>query len=221
MAGPTVQSQEVLAVAIGSFNPRIFEPLWLSNHGLIPEDEAEAAPRQQIDSDMSQISLPWAELLILKDRLQIGSRNEIVNEAQVRDLLVGMLRLLPHTPISLVSINHRVVLSAQSEEQWHGVGHILAPKEMWDGILDQPGMLDFAMQGVRPDDLEGAIKVRIQPTFDVQWGVFVNVNDEFSIPQSDVDEPAARAADLVEKVWPDAEERTSVIHGLLFERIFR
>jgi len=221
VAGPSIHSESLVVGVGGGFNPRIVEPLWLVQHNLVAENEAASAERQLIDEDLSRIVLPWAELVVLKDQLQVSARNEIVNAAQIRDLVVGLLRLLPHTPVGVVSINHRVQVRAETEEQWLGVGHALAPKELWDGILDEPGMFDFAMQGVRSDDLQGAIKVRIRPLFDIQWGVFVNVNDEFAIPDRDSREPAGLAADLIEKVWPKAEMRATQIRERLFERIFR
>jgi hypothetical protein len=220
MVGPSIQSESVLVSVLGGFNPRIVEPLWLAKHGLVAEEEADDAQRQLIDEDLARIVLPWAELIVLQDRLQVDARNEIVNAAQLRDLLVGVLRLLPHTPITIVSINHRVLVSAESEEQWHGVGHTLAPKELWEGILDKPGMLDYAMQGIRPDGLDGAIKVRIQPSPHAKWGIFINVNDEWVLPDQDDPEPAARAAELIQKIWPEAEARTTAIRRELYKRVF-
>jgi hypothetical protein len=221
MALPKVHSQSVTIVVQGNFNARIFEPLWLSKHGLVAEGEALAAERVLLDKDFARIALPWAELIVLEDRLQVDSQSELVNAAQVRDLVVGLLGLLPHTPVARVSIHHRTQLAAESDEQWHAVGDALAPKEMWEGILDRPGMLDFAMQGVRPDELMGAIKVRIQPSPVAPFGVFMNVNDEFALPKPDDPEPAGRAAELIKKVWPDAEKRSDTIRSTLLERLFQ
>jgi hypothetical protein len=220
MPVPRVQNEAIYAVMLGGFNPRIVEPLWLSKQGLIPEDEAENAERQLIDGDMSRIVLPWAQLIVLQEQLQLESRTELVSEAQLRDLAVGMLRLLPHTPVTRLSIQHRVTVIAESKEQWHNVGHILAPKGVWEGILDRPGIFDFAMSGVRPDDHEGAIKVRIQPVFEPEWGVWINVNDELVVPDPEEIEPGRHAAELLADVWPAAESRTATIRKQLFERLF-
>jgi hypothetical protein len=220
MAPPKVHSHSVTVVVIGKFNARIFEPLWLSKHGLIAEGEALEAERMQLDKQFGKIGLPWAELVVLQERLQVDSQSELVNASQVRDLVVGVLRLLPHTPVTVVSIHHRTQLSGENQEQWHAVGDILAPKEVWEGVLDNPGMLDFAMQGTRPDQLSGAIKVRIQPSPVVPFGVFMNVNDEFQLPDPDDREPAGRAAELIEKLWPAAESRSEAIRSTLLERLF-
>jgi hypothetical protein len=220
MSRPTVHRESVFAIATGNFNPKIVEPLWLAKYGLVPEEEAEAADRQLLDADLSHITFPWADLVVLQDRLQIESGEEMVNEAQLRDLSVGLLRLLPHTPVDVVSIQHRVVVIAKSEDEWHEVGHRLAPKELWAGILESPGIFDFAMQGKRSDELEGAWKVRVQPVFDPKLGLWINVNDEALLPDGDEPEPGSRAADLIQEMWPAAEQRTLEIRDALFERLF-
>jgi hypothetical protein len=219
MAGPRVHSEGISAILLGSFNPRIVEPLWLAKQGLVPEEEAQKADRQLIDADMSRIVLPWAQMVVLQDRLQLESGPELVNDAQLRDLAVGMLRLLPHTPVTVVSIQHRITVIANSEEQWHNVGHTLAPKAIWEGILEAPGIFDFAMQGKRPDEHEGSIKVRIQPVFDPKFGVWINVNDELAVPDREEPESGQRAANLLQEIWPESESRTATIRGQLYERL--
>jgi hypothetical protein len=220
MASPPIRTQGASVVVLGSFNPRIFEPLWLSSQNLVAEEEAMAAERELIDKEFARIVLPWATLVVLGERLQVESSGEIVSPSQVCDLVIGVLRLLPHTPVTVISIQHAAHVELTSEEQWHAVGHTLAPKEVWKGILDRPGMLDFAMYGVRPDELEGAIKVRIQPSQIVHPGLFINVNDEFLMDEQEKNfEPARCAADLLERLWPDAEKRVDTIRTSLFERL--
>lgn len=220
MSRPKVHAESVFAIVTGNFNPKIVEPLWLAKYGLVPEEEAEAAGRQLLDGDLSHITFPWADLIVLQDRLQLESAEEMMNEAQIRDLAIGLLRLLPHTPIDAVSIQHRVVVIAKSEDEWHEVGHRLAPKELWADVLDSPGMFDFAMQGTRSDELQGAWKVRVRPVFDPNLGVWINVNDEVRLPDLNEPEPGGRAADLIQEMWPAAEQRTLEIRNKLYERLF-
>ena len=125
-------------------------------------------------------------------------------------------RLLPHTPVKAGSIHHRSEIAIDTEEEWHRVGHALAPKELWEDILDKPGMFDFAMVGVRPDDLNGAIRVRIQPSTVVQPGIFLNVNDEFSMPE---DNQHPDVAELLSNLWPEASARAAQIRSRLLERL--
>lgn len=217
MTTPSVYRQQTAVVLLGSFNPRIFEPLWFSRNGLIADAEAEAAEIQLVDSDFCHLALPWVDFTVLDSKLQMATTPETVNDAQLRDLVVGILRLLPHTPVTQGSIHHRADLQLSTEPEWHEVGHRLAPKALWEGILEEPGMFDFAMLGKRPDDLEGAIKVRIRPSPVVHPGIFMNVNDEFIPPTPD--ENGTSTADLVFGLWPEAEQRATEIRTQLLERL--
>jgi hypothetical protein len=216
MPPPKIHTQMTSVVLGGSFNPRIFEPLWFSRNDLVPPQEANEAEVQLINREFCHVNFGWVDLVALEDRLQVKTTSETVNDGQIRDLLVGVLRLLPHTPIEVGSIHHRAEIAMASEEEWHNVGHALAPKVLWEGVLDEPGMFDFAMQGVRPDELEGAIKVRIQPSQVVRPGIFLNVNDEFLMPSAD---GGTDAAELLDGLWPEAEGRALEIRSKLLERL--
>jgi hypothetical protein len=215
---PQIRNEGVSVVVLGSFNPRIFEPLWLASQNLAPLSEAESATVQLIEKEFAQIGLPWANVVVMGDRLQVQS-TEIVSPAQIRDLVVGVLRVLPHTPVTAVSIQHSAHLELESEQQWHDVGHRLAPKDLWKGILEKPGLLDFAMEGTRDDDLPGAIKVRLQPSTLIRFGVFVNVNDEFFMNEKRASDSARVAAGHLEEVWPSASTRVDQIRAALLERL--
>jgi hypothetical protein len=217
VAAVKVHSTKTVVALLGSFNPRIFEPRWFSEEGLVAGPEAAEAEVQMIDHDFCHLNFGWVDLITTEDRLQAESTEETVNDGQVRDLLVGILRLLPHTPVRVGSIHHRWQLKIDSEDAWHQVGHSLAPKEIWDGVLEHPGLFDFAMQGDRPDDFQGAIKVRVQPSRAVSPGVFFNINDEFMLPEDE--EFAEPIADVLEKLWPVAENRALAIKDALVERL--
>lgn len=203
---------------MGSFNPRIFEPLWFSRHELVPDQEAEAAEVQMVDREFCRVNFGWVDLVVTEDRLQAESTSETVNDSQVCDLLVGIFRLLPHIPINVGSIHHRWHIAIETEAEWHEVGHALAPKGIWDGVLEKPGMFDFAMLGQRPDELEGAIKVRIQPSHAVSPGIFMNVNDEFVLGVADGEAPLD-VANVLSDLWGEAGERAVDIRKELLARL--
>lgn len=218
MAAPKIHTEATAVVLRGSFNPRIFEPLWFSRHGLVPEQEAEVAEVQMVNREFCRVNFSWVDLVVTEDRLQAESTSETVNDGQVRDLLVGIFRLLPHIPVDRGSIHHRWQIAIGTEEEWHKVGHALAPKEIWDGVLEEPGMFDFAMLGRRPDELKGSIKVRIQPSQAISPGIFMNVNDEFALVNADDDTPLD-VADVLDKLWPEAESRAVGIRKGLLARL--
>lgn len=217
MTSARVHTQSTAVVLLGSFNPRIFEPLWFSRNELISEQEAEQAEVQMIDRDFCRLRVDWIELVVVGERLQAQTTSETVSDDQIRDLLVGLLKLLPHTPIQRVLIHHRAEIAIENEDAWHAVGHALAPKELWEGVLDNPGMFDFAMLGTRPDDLQGSIKVRIQPSLTVQPGIFMNVNDEFLV--SSANGGVVDVAQSIYELWPQAESRAQDIRERLLSRL--
>jgi hypothetical protein len=218
MAAPKIHAEATAVALFGSFNPRIFEPLWFSQHELVPAQEAEVAEVHMADREFCQVGFGWVDLVVTEDRLLAESTSETVNNSQIRDLLVGIFRLLPHIPVQVGAIHHRWQIAIDTEEEWHNVGHSLAPKEIWDGVLEEPGMFDFAMSGSRPDDLEGAIKVRIQPSKAISPGVFMNVNDEFSLEGSEGETHLA-VADVLDRLWPDAGSRAAAIREALLARL--
>ena len=217
MATSKLHAENTTVVLLGSFNPRIFEPLWFSSHDLVAEPEATAAEVQMVNREFCHLNFGWVDLVVTEDRLQAESTSETVSDGQVRDLLIGIFRLLPHMPVTQGSIHHRWQIAVDTEEEWHAIGHTLAPKETWEGVLTKPGMFDFAMQGLRSDDLEGSIKVRIQPSSAVRPGIFMNVNDEFALPETGEQTPAI--ADILDKLWPEAETRATEIKDRLLTRL--
>ena len=67
--------------------------------------EAEAARFEMIDRELMQLALPWAEMLVRFDRLQIQSLEELPDPGHIRDLAAGIMTLLPHTRLSRLGIN--------------------------------------------------------------------------------------------------------------------
>ena len=90
--------------------------------------------------------------------------------AQIRDLALGILRSLPHTPVQRIGINHLAHFPVESEGVWHRLGHALTPKELWEEVLEKPGMLSLTIQGQRTDDYSGSVNVTVQPSSVVRPG---------------------------------------------------
>jgi len=217
MAVARTHAEATAVVLSGSFNPRIFEPHWFGAEGLVPEQEASAAEVQLIDQDFCHVNFGWVDLIITQDRLQAETTGETVNDSQLRDLLIGIFRLLPHIPVKAGSIHHRWQIGIDDEEAWHAAGDALAPKELWSDVLTKPGMFDFAMQGLRSDDLAGSIKVRIQPSQAIRPGIFINVNNEFALAETKQEDRAI--AELIETLWPDAARQATEIKDKLMSQL--
>jgi hypothetical protein len=217
MAGVRPQSSDVSVVVIGGFNPRIFEPLWFSQQGLVPEVEAQHANAQLVDGQFARLDLPWAIITVIAERLDVTSNEETVQTAQIRDLSLGILRLLPHTPAQRIGINHLGHFAVESEDVWHKLGHELTPKGLWEEVLERPGMLSVTIKGQRMDGYAGSVNVTVQPSVVVHPGIFINVNDDFGI-EPGLPEPAGRLADILEETWVEGEARSSRVMDAVMRR---
>ena len=134
---PEIRGMNVILA--GAFNPSIVQPSWLALKGLIKPEEAEHAQVEIISRELVSFGLPESlAIQVSLDRLQIIEKDSPSREL-VRDLAEGILRLLPESPVAAMGINHNHHFRVESEEAWHAFGHRIAPKEIWEGVLDQPG----------------------------------------------------------------------------------
>jgi hypothetical protein len=172
-------------VAIGSFNPTIFQPRWLGAQQLIRPEEAENAKITVIQAEIADFSTGWFQLQVLQNRLQLASQDPR-QYGPLRDLASALFVLLPHTPVKLVGVTRTFHFKMPSIEAWHTVGHVLAPKEVWNELLVQPGLRAIVVQGARKDAPSGGrVHVKIEPSTKVELGLYVEVNEEFQAPTND------------------------------------
>lgn len=209
---PQLKLQGVNIVLRGSFNPAIFHPSWFAAQGLIRSQEADAAEVKVVHPQAAVFDADWLRVQATPDRFQLSTIQEAFYEL-LRDLVVGVFRLLNHTPLTVLGINRDFHYSLASEQAWHAVGDTLTPKEPWSGILERPGMQNVTIQGMRPDDLEGYIRVKVEPSVKVTpYGVYVDVNDHYVLNLDDRDpSPANQVVSLLSTNWQQSLRRGSKI----------
>jgi hypothetical protein len=179
---PQVEAASI--VMVGSFNPAIFQPAWLSKQQLIRPEEADDAKIALIQAEAAAFSTEWFQLQVLPDRFQL-SCTDPRQYGPLRDLAIAIFAILPHTPVKALGLNRHFHFEMPTLESWHAVGHCLAPKEPWELVLDNPGMRSITMEGQRPGTTGGLVKVRVEPSIQVKPGVFVEVNEEFRVTEGD------------------------------------
>jgi hypothetical protein len=114
----------------------------------------------------------------------------------------------------MLGINLYFHFQMPSVDYWHKIGHALAPKEPWKGVLDHPGMRSVWMESPRSDGYTGKINVWVEPSVQIQTGLFVSVNDHYEVPQpdskADPKQPqgATQIIDILEKVWNESLARS-------------
>lgn len=163
----------------GNFNPAIFSPAWLLYQKLIGRDEFDNADTELITNKVATFSAAWATVQVTEDRLQI-STIELDEFERVRDLVVGVLNVLPHTPIAALGVNREIHVAIDDSDVWHSIGDQLVPKIHW-AMLNLPGMRSLAVEGARPDLYEGRVVVQVEPSLRVAQGIYLAHNDHFEL----------------------------------------
>jgi hypothetical protein len=187
-------------ICIGSFNPAIFHPAWLSARGLIQKTEEEAAEVQVVAPDATQFKIKWLQLQVLRDRLS-ASTDTPDDSLLLRDLVIGSFRFLEHTPVTFVGLNRHMHFQLDSEADWHHVGHVLAPKKIWRKYLTHPGLGTFTMKDVRKDHenkMPAEVNVQISPSVSRPNTIETAVNHHFVLKQGAA---AAAAGQLIADQW--------------------
>jgi len=175
-----LEIQGLSIVALGSFNPAIFHPIWFSNHNLIREQEAEKAKIEIMNQEVAIISTDWFDLQVTKDRFSVETVDP-TKDRPIRDLVFGTFGILEHTPINMFGLNSNQHFKISSEDEWHGIGHFYAPKKSWHEIVAEPGLRILLMEGKRENCSANKIRVRMEPSAKVSPGVFIHVNEHYQI----------------------------------------
>lgn len=162
----------------GQFNPAIITPGWLLAQGLLGPKETLDVRSQVILTQLSQFHISWLQCQVTEDQLGLWT-DEPAEFERLRDVAVGILNTLSHTPVSVLGINRDFHFQMPSWEDWHAVGDELVPKAFWEGVLHLPGTLSVVVQGVRTDSYAGRVTVTVQPSRRASAGVYVGVNDHY------------------------------------------
>lgn len=201
---PQLMIQSVNIVLRGQFNPAMFHPAWFAGQDLIRSQEADAAEIEIVHPTAAIFNADWLQVRVLVDRFHVSTIQEPFYEP-LRDLVISVFDILSSTPIRLMGINREFHYRLESEQAQHKVGHVLAPKQQWEDMLDKPGMLSLTMEGARPDDHEGYIRVRVEPSTRTKFGVFVEVNDHYQIQSpSKTPQGTSEIVNILTTRWTDS-----------------
>ena len=203
----------------GNFNPVIFSPVWFAYERLIRKEEAEKAETQIIHPDVVTFNLDWVQLQVTRDIFSVQTMKEHYEEV-LRDLVFGTFKLLKHTPLKSMGINRLEHFRIDTVEKWHEIGHTLAPKKIWNDLLENPGLNSMSItEGKRRDGLKGRIRVQVEPSTKVQPGILILVNDHFEVDDPDKTLGANEIINILENNWDKSLERSNNIITGLLERL--
>jgi len=214
----TPEIDGVSIVLLGSFNPSIFQPWWFLANGLASEPQVEAAEIRLIVPEAVDLSMCSCNFRITRNRF---SAETLEDPPVVRDLVAGVFSLLKHTPVRSMGLNRTQHFRVASEDEWHAIGDRLAPKDIWEAVLEgRPGLLSLTVQGARPDSYDGRVNVKIEPSAKVQHGVFFEYNDHYVVSESGEDkESASIVLEILSESWQEFMRRSSNLNSALFESV--
>jgi len=220
----TQESLETVIVGAGRFNPAIFTPDWLVHTGLIGEGDAEFARGHAnfgVVGDLAVVETEWFRLQVLREQMQLASKG--VMSPAIRDLAVGIFRLLSHTPITAVGLNFHSHWTIISDADLFKIGDVFAPKRIWRELFPElePGTQDVTIKlernrrGSTERVTRNETKVTLQPSAQVPHGVFLSMGHHIQDP-FDTEANAGTASRIVDQEWERAwTEARSVFDRLI------
>jgi hypothetical protein len=205
----------VSIVFVGSFNPAIFQPAWFSAQELITGSESTEANIHAINNDVCVFETSWFRLEVLNDRWSLTSLAAPVIDV-LRDLAVGTFERLPYERVSRIGLNAHAHFAMPTNDLYMKVGHSLAPKDIfWDPVLEDAGLISLTVQGARPDEYPGHVRVRVEPSTRIRDGVFIEINDEYQDERGDSSGWAVKA---LQGEWENHRSRVSSIRNHFLDR---
>ncbi len=173
-------------VVLGGFDPLLFHPQWFRSEGLLGKEETEQAEVKVIHPEVAHWSTDWLEVQVTPGRFLARANVESAADS-LRDIVMGTLQVLDKTRTTALGLNRSMHFDVGGEDNWHRVGHTLAPKALWSQHLKQrPGMKLLQIEQTQRDDgLAGKVVVSVQPSTKYKHGVFFDVNNEVSNAQNE------------------------------------
>lgn len=126
-------------VVLGAFNPAIFSPDWLELNQLIGPDDAKVIRSSEnfvVTRQVTQLESETFRLLVEESKYQASCTG--VAGPHIRDLTMGVLELLPHTPLRAIGLNFDIQYRFHDSDAYHKVGDALAPKSIWLQVVGDP-----------------------------------------------------------------------------------
>jgi len=203
-------------VLLGDFNPKIFQPAWFAAEGLIRSVEAENAEIEIIHPEIVSFKLDWLIFRATRDRCSFATVQEPSFET-MRDLCISTFEILTHTPINKMGLNNDTHFKMRTTDEWHSLGHKLAPKDLWKDTFLNPGLRSLTIEGRRDDNFKGYIRVKVEPSVRIDPGVYIQVNDHYETNTDTIG--CGAIINILRTCWKNSKERAINIINKILEGI--
>lgn len=214
MSVPKCETEAANIVLVGSFNPSIFQPAWLAAQGLIRPEEAKEAKVDIIAQAVSSFTAGWLVLQVTADRFS-ATTSSMAESPALRDLAVGIFRLLEHTPFHSMGINRHMHYQMPSEEVWHGFGDRLVPKGSWKELLDDPRTLSLVVRGKSRSWPGATLNVKVESSARIQNGIYVETNEHYQVEDTGAPQ---KLLDILRERWDGAQAEAKAVAESLLSR---
>ncbi len=211
---PAVAIEGMSVVLRGAFVPALFSPAWFKEVELVGAAEVREPEVEIINRELAIFQMSWLNVHVTPDALQL-STGEVEEFPRLRDAISGALRTLDGTPVGALGMNRYFHTALPTLDHLNRIGDAIAPKDIWSGSLDLPGMRSSTIWGARPDGLGGHVQVQVEPSIQVAAGVYVGINDHFDLRILE-NAPSSReeAYSIIEPPEPTVEKRDIAIQIL-------
>jgi hypothetical protein len=195
-------------VLVGAFDPMLVQPANLASNGLLAESDFAQLRYDVLTPEVSVMSLPW--MLVILEPTKLTASTTLANPIgePVKDFIFALYATSKIKHVTGVGLNHDTHFAVPSEEAWHKIGHLLAPKDtLWRKVLKEPGTLSLSIRGKRDDGLSGQINVKVEPSLRIHPGIYINVNDDLAVGGRTSDQ----LVDLAGEKWDESKRRSDEI----------
>ena len=175
---------QIAIVVLGSFNPTIVQPLWLSAKKLIRDDEGGNAKISVIHGEVSQFALEWVDFSITHDRFEVSCSAASFFEP-LKDLVLGIFTILKETPVTAFGINHIVHFDLGNLKNYTDFGTKLVPLSVWDSVFEEPRLANIEIQDRKSKQkYSGSNSIKIAPSAELNTGpqkyhIMIQTNDHY------------------------------------------
>ncbi len=202
-------------VAVGAFNPAIFSPDWLQRNQLIGQEDSDYAKKASsliVSHQATVFETEWFTFQVLDNQFSLTSKGAL--SPAFKDLAVGILSLVPHTPITAIGLNFLAHFRLGTEAEYHKIGDVLAPKTIWNSLYPDKNAAGLANLTIKIQDGErGQLaksknekRLSVEPSGKLKYGVYLSLNDHREIiePIEGKETRAEQAVALIDSDWQNS-----------------
>lgn len=183
---PIPQEDGGSIVVVGDLNPAIFHPSWLASHGLVSNSEAERTIQDErqlaVTRHVTAYQVGAFAIQVTDERFSARTIDPSYL-LPLRDLVVGVFRVLEQTPVRQMGMNRHSHFKVDSEDAWHMLGDALAPKDRWRDLFQaEPrlGLRTLVIEGKAPNSDAKFVRIKVEPSARVTpWGIFFETNEHY------------------------------------------